>query len=621
MQTNFLPLLRRACVSPPRAISTGALLLAASATLSARDAVRTDAVVPLDEFVVSAARSPQDPWLTPSSVTRVDLGELRDLQIDDLRSALDREAGIDIVNTGAPGSQSSIFLRGASSHQTLLVVDGVRMNDRSAAYFNFLGGAGLSGIGRLEVLRGPQGTLYGSSAMGGVVLIDTAEATTGTRGSLAVSGGSFNSFGGGASFQHGTERTGLTAAVARLVSSNDRPGNHFKSLAFAGRFEGRPAETILLGATYRADIGDFEEPGSRLFPSPGVIESRNHLATGYAAFEWADSLRTRVTAGLHRRDYSFASDWGTSVARNTRRILDVQNTWAAARAIEVVFGANYERASYDIDAETTRDDVLAGYISTIARPVENLTLTAGARHDDFDSVGGATTWRVGASWLVRERTKLRATFGTGFSAPGSEDRHGVAQWGQVANPGLQPEKSRGWDVGIDHEMLDGKMTASLTWFENKFRNLFEWETIDFTTFEGRIVNRARASTGGVEVALAVPVTATVETRLAYTYLDADNDSDAVRLIRRPRHAIDLDVTVRASRSLFFGAGAHVVADRLDSGGPIEDYTTVRVHGAWSAREDLLIRLRLENALDETYEEVLGYPALPRGIFGSVEWTF
>src|SRR5690606_32952423 len=106
MQTNFLPLLRRACVSPPRAISTGALLLAASATLSARDAVRTDAVVPLDEFVVSAARSPQDPWLTPSSVTRVDLGELRDLQIDDLRSALDREAGIDIVNTGAPGSQS-----------------------------------------------------------------------------------------------------------------------------------------------------------------------------------------------------------------------------------------------------------------------------------------------------------------------------------------------------------------------------------------------------------------------------------------------------------------------------------------------------------------------------------
>ncbi|MGH8017547.1 MAG: TonB-dependent receptor plug domain-containing protein [Opitutaceae bacterium] len=621
MQTNLALVSRRGRVSAARAVSAAAFLFAAPVALLAQDASGADAVVPLDEFVVSATRSLQDPWRMPSAVSRIDLDELHDLQIEDLRPALDREAGIDIVNTGAPGAQASIFMRGASNHQTLLLVDGVRMNDRSAAYINYLGGAGLAGVGRLEVLRGPQSTLYGSSALGGVVLIETARAPDGTSGSLALSGGSFGTAGGGVAFQHGTERLGLTAAFTRQVTRNDRPRNHFKGFGFAGRIEGRPTETILLGATYRADLSDFEEPGSRLFPSPGAIESRNHLATGYAAFAWSESLQTRVTAGLHRRDYSFAADRGTSTTQNTRKILDVQNTWAAARSVEIVFGSNYERSSYDVDAETTRDDVFAGYVSAVARPVDSVTLTAGARHDDFDSVGGATTWRVGASWLVRERTKLRATFGTGFSAPGSDDRHGVAQWGQIANPDLLPEKSRGWDAGIDHEMMDGRMTASATWFQNKFRNLFEWETIDFNTFEGRTVNRARASTSGVEFALAAAVAPAVGTRFAYTHLEARNDSDDVRLIRRPRHSIDVDVTVRASRAFLLGAGVHAVTDRLDIDGPIEDYTTVRLHGTWSAREDLLIRLRVENALDETYEEVLGYPALPRGIFGSVEWTF
>jgi vitamin B12 transporter len=585
------------------------------------DGFAQDGTVPMDEYVVSATRSVQDPWYTASAVTRLDLDSLNELQIEDLRSALAREPGIVIVDTGAPGGQSTVFMRGASGHQTLFVVDGIRMNDRSAAYSNFLGGAGLSGVDRLEVLRGPQSTLYGSSAMGGAIVLETARAAQGLHGALAASGGSFGTAGGGGALRVGTETLGATAALERRVTANDREGNHFKSTAFAGRLEGRVAEGLRLGVTYRGDFGDYEEPGSRLFASPGVIDSRNHLATGYALVALDDALSTRITTGLHRREYSFASAWGTTKTENTRKVVDLQNTWAITPTTELVFGGNYERSTYDINAERSRDELLAGFVSAVVRPVEQLTLTGGFRHDDFDSVGGAATWRGGAAWLLGPGTKLRANYGTGFSAPGSDDRFGVAQWGQRGNPDILPEKSRGWDVGIDQELFDGRLAASATWFHNSFRNLFEWETVDFTTFEGRTVNRARASTEGVELALDAVLAPALSTRLAYTYLDAHNDSDGIRLIRRPRHTIDADVTIRATQALLLGIGVRAVADRTDSTGRAEDYTTARIHATWTAREDLRLRLRVENAFDETYEDVVGYPALPRAFFGSMEWTF
>ncbi|MCX6945460.1 MAG: TonB-dependent receptor plug domain-containing protein, partial [Opitutales bacterium] len=130
--------------------------------------------LPLGQFVVSASRTPQDPKFVASSVTTLALADLAAAQVTDLRTALSAQAGVGVVSSGAVGGQTSVFLRGSNSYQTLFIVDGVRMNDRAALYSNFLGGADLAGLGRIEVLRGPQSTLYGSSAMGGVIVLDTA---------------------------------------------------------------------------------------------------------------------------------------------------------------------------------------------------------------------------------------------------------------------------------------------------------------------------------------------------------------------------------------------------------------------------------------------------------------
>ncbi len=135
------------------------------------------------------------------------------------------------------------------------------------------------------------------------------------------------------------------------------------------------------------------------------------------------------------------------------------------------------------------------------------------------------------------------------------------------------------------------------------------------------MNRARASTSGVEVAAVGRLNERVQVRLSYTYLDANDTTNSMRLVRRPRHLIDAEVRATVLKPWTVGAGTHVVADRVDRGGSMEDYTTVRVFTSYAVRQNLTVKLRVENALNEAYEEVLGYASLPRGVFGSVEWRF
>ncbi|MDO8540668.1 MAG: TonB-dependent receptor [Opitutaceae bacterium] len=577
--------------------------------------------VQMENYVLAASRTPQDPKLTPSAVSVVPLGDLRAAQIESFKTALAQQPGVILYSAGAVGSQSTVLLRGANAHQTLFFVDGVRMNDRSASYQNFLGGADLGGMDRVEVLRGPQSTLYGSSAMGGVILVDTTRGCAPFGGSLALSAGSFDSIGASGALQGGTKAFDYSVSLGYTETANDQPANDYRQWAYTTRLEYTPTPTLLFGATWRGQNGDFEEPGSRLFHAPGVVDTDNSLATVYGQASFGETFTSRLTLAAHRRAYAYASFGSVSAQRNRRNILDWQNTWAAATRAEIVAGVNYERSRFAIDRVTSDDDVAAGYVSTTLRPTDAVTVIGGVRYDDFESVGSAITWRTGASWRVATGTKLRATYGTGFSAPGADDRYGVPQWGQLANSNLAPEKSKGWDVGIEQDFLRGAATLSATYFKNEFRDLFEWEYVNFVTYEGRTVNRARASTKGAELAIAANPASAVRTRLSYTYLEAHNEVTGAPLARRPRHTGDAEVRVQAMKAWKIGAGVHFVADRLDGTRPFEDYTNVRVFTSYALTADLLLKLRIENALNEAYEEVYGYAALPRGVFGGVEWRF
>lgn len=603
-----------------------AFVLAANASAQLAPANET---VRLDTYIVSATRTLQDPQYTASAVTHLSLPEIELSQIDTLQDALALVPGVYIAQSGPSGSQTSIFLRGASSHQTLFFVDGVRMNDRSAQYFNFLGGADLVGLDRLEVLRGPQSTLYGSTALGGVVVMNTA---TGSGDRSGVVGGSYGSFDTKAA--HVAEKGTLGAlrysgSIGYYQTDNDAPRNEYKQWSYSTRVEGElpSAPQVTVGGTYRGQQGDYQEVGSRTFATKADVEADNHLATAFAQWKSSDdAFSSRVTTGLHLRRYTY-TDRGpypyVSEMRNRREVIDWQNIWRSTDAVEFVAGANYERSRFTINGTPIKDRTTSGFLSGQWRPVSNLTFTGGVRYDDISTFDGATTWRGGVAWSPLNGTKLRATYGTGFVAPGVDDRFGVPSWGQLPNPNLQPEKSRGWDAGIDQRFANGAATLSATYFANRFRNLFEWQTVNFTTFEGMIVNRARASSNGAEFALAATFCESLHGRVAYTYLEASNDTDHKRLIRRPRHVLDSELRAQPVKDWVFGAGLRIVADRADgfAATRIEDYTAVRVFTSYTVSPDLTLKLRVENALDESYEEVLAYASLPRAVFGSIEWRY
>lgn len=601
-------------------IALGGLILAAR-TAAQDEPVAQIAALRLDRYVVSASRTPQDARYTPSSVTVVPLEDLAAAQVTTLQAALAEQPGVVLYNNGGVGSQSTILLRGANAHQTLFVVDGVRMNDRSASFQNFLGGADLGGIDRIEVLRGPQSTLYGSSAMGGVILVDTTRGEGPLAGTLTGAAGSFDSYGAGATVKGAQGPVGYSASISHYETENDRADNAFDLWSSSSRLDYTATPALLVGATFRRQDSTYHEPGSRLYLWPGTVDFTNYLATAYGEVKVGEQLTSRLTLAAHVRDYLFTDAFGLSPQRNVRKILDWQNAWEASSRAQLVAGLNLEQSRYTVSGTPSSDHVAAGYVSATVRPTDTVTLTGGVRHDDFRSVGGATTGRLGAAWRMAAATKLRATYGTGFAAPGSDDVYGVPSYNQLPNPALLPEKSRGWDAGVDQELFDGAVTVGATYFKNKFENLFEYDTVDYTTFAGRTVNRARATTDGAELALSAKLAGGVKVRGSYTYLEAVNDVTGERLARRPRHMGDLEVTWTPTKAWLLGAGVHVVASRLNGTTPIEDYTVARVFASYQVRRDLSLKARVENALDEHYEEVLGYPTLPRAVYGSVEWRF
>jgi vitamin B12 transporter len=586
-------------------------------------------ITPLDAIVVSASRTPQALKYTPSSVTQHDLGYLDSAQVVTLQDALDRTPGVSLVSLGARGSQTSVYIRGTEADHVLFIVDGVRMNSAQAHYTSFLGSADLGGLERFEILRGPQSTLYGSSAIGGVILLETAAVgNQATRGVLQARAGSFDTWGASAAARGQSGPIRYSASLGFEESDNFRPDNGFKNLAYSTRLESDVTTQLLLGATLRGQDAAYDEIGSIVFgPSKGRSDNRNHLATVYTQWTPTDAFASRLTGGWHQNEYDWTDKtYGPSsdfYSRNTREIVDWQNTWDATSWARLVAGANAEWSTYSSGGADLKDTLKSAYVSASLQPVKHLTVDGGVRTDDYDLTSRADTWRAGASYRIEQSgTKLRATYGTGFKAPTVVNRFGSPPW-YDASPAIGPEKSKGWDAGVDQDLFGNKLTASVTYFQNRFHDLIV-SNFSMTSFKFVAQNVRRARSEGVEVALTARPIEPLTLRAAYTYTDAFDIgvTPRARLPRRPRHITDLDGQYQVTNAWLLGAGIHFEADRvLNSTTRLEDFTTTRLYTSYALNETVTVKFRIENALDEDYWEVAGYPSAPRAVYTSLDWKF
>lgn len=575
----------------------------------------------LEEVVVTGTRIPAAPESTPTSVSVVDRNEIEEQQIRTVDQAVRDQAGVDVSRAGQPGGVTSVFLRGANANQTLVLIDGVRVNNAFNNAFDFAN-LPVDNIDHIEILRGPQGTLYGSEALGGVINIVTKQPAGKPAGSALVEGGSDSGFRTRESFAGKFDKLSLSAETSYFSTDNERINSEFHDWNNSGRATYQLLDRLsvsLLGTYEKSHAGT---PNDRFTNDPNdFFNTENSLIAltlnGEPAEWWSAKVifshdhERGFFSGLAPNPPFFLGDF-TELTVVDRDQVDFQNIFTIGSQHKILIGGTYDNSQAD-DKNTfgaldrTVDD-RAVYAQYEFMPADCFTATAGGRVDDYTTFGTRGTYRFGARYTVPvTKTIIRGNVGTGFRAPTVRDF-----FPPFGNPNLRPEENLGWDFGAEQPLADGKLRVGVTYFQSEFDNLI------VNAFPAPL-NIGQARTLGIESFVTWMPLTNLTLRGSYTWLDARDRATDQRLIRRPEHSGNVSTTYRFFERFTASASATLVGQRPDTN--FSTFPAQRVTNAGYAKIDLGLNWdvckhfaifgRVENVLDDKYEEVFGFPALGR----------
>jgi len=658
----YRPSVRPASAVASRPLVRGAGVLAAVLLVPPWTPAVADAggspVLELEPMVVTATGRPTPLARVATSVTVISAGEIARRQLRTLADALSGVPGLRLVPLGGPGQQTSAFLRGASSSHTLVLIDGVRANDPSSptGAFDFAG-VSLDNVERIEVVRGPLSTLYGSDAIGGVVQVVSRRGTgpaslgAGAEGgsdhlaSMTLEGSAATSTLDG-SFGASAHRTsGDSVTPARLRDGAREERDAFTDRTLAGRLGWAAADRLELGLTGRwtdneteLDPGAGEDPDARIHQRAAYLrgEARATLADG--RWESALALDHARHNRRNRNDPQSPSDtWERSRFEGERTALRWQNdlTLPPGQVLTAGLEVGRERAdgrsqvdlggfplSARTDAHATNRAVFLQDAFEAGNAVQGVF---GVRLDDHEDFGAQATWRIAAAHTVPATgTRLTAGVGTGFKAPSLDQLYGVTVSGFGVfrgNPNLDPERSLGWEAGLEQPLGEGRHSVAVTYFASRVQDLIALAVLPGGN--STLENRDQARISGAEVSLAARPSAALALSVAYTYTDA-RDGDDERLLRRPRHQL----TTRADWQASPRATLTVTATYVDDWEDVDRVSFERVLPPGYGLLDLGLRYaltpratllaRVTNALDQSHEPASGFAGPDRAIIVGVE---
>ena len=568
-----------------RALHRSAILLGLSSTLAGLAPISAEERETLAPTTVVANRILTPLAQSGSAVTVIDGEALEDSQVFRLEEALRRSPGVFSESTGGQrGSISSLFLRGMKTAHAHVRVDGVRLSDSTISTNNFLGNSLLDGIGRIEILRGPQSALYGGESIGGVIGVYSAQGSGAPQSRAFVEGGSFGSLRTGAS-SRGSFDSGLSYSlgIGWETTENDAQGTpelDHEQLTYALRLDYDVSQNARVGATFRGGHGEFQDT----FGGDNFTDYQ--LVTVYGEVDVTDSWQSRLRFGSYTESYDFG-DPSTFATDAEKLSVGWENEVAWSNAHTTAFGALFEQTDFAQDFSFPADRDQLGFFATHLWNVsEDLVLSGGLRWEDYDDYGDEFTWRTTAAYTFPGTdTTVRGSFGTAFRTPNLLELNGGPF--EAGNPSLSPERSEGWDFGITQSFGDN-LSINLTWFKNDVENLI----IDpFGAAPFNTDGEGKAS--GLELGLEGRLGA-VRYGLAYTYLD---DS----LIGLPEHVVQANLHWEATDQLDLGAEISYVGERNLGGDPLDAYLVTRLYGSYEVNDHVTINARLENAFDERYE--------------------
>jgi len=615
----------------------------------------------LGEIVVTATRDELPIEQVGSSITVVTAKEIEQQQKQTVADALRMVPGLDVVRSGGAGQTVSIFMRGGDSRHTLVLIDGVELNDPSTTggeyYFGFLT---TDNIERIEVLRGPQSTLYGSHAIGGVINIITKRGSGRPTGFVSAEGGSLSTAKESAGISGGTDLINYSLTLSRLDSSGisaaaSRAGNSeadgYQNTAVAARLGIAPSQNsdIDISLRYTRSRNEADNGGGAGADDPNRVMRNEELQLRTQGTllllddRWEQklgvSLNDLTRSDDNDRDAAHPLDFQRSKYQGQTLKFDWQHILRLHTTNTLLIGAETkeEKAQSRLYLESSFGPYASTWDEQSARTngiylQDQLNLwdswfsTAGVRVDDHDRFGSKVTYRLTTAYLFKQTdTRLKGSYGTGFKAPSLYQLYDPAN----GNVNLKPEKSTGWDVGIEQLLLERQIILGATYFRNEYKQLIDWELVDPIWFTGMYKNVAKASSEGVELTASYQPTDSVALRAAYTYNLARDTQTGAALLRRPKHKLTADINYRFWGKGNLNLGLVCVGRRTDddfSSWPattvtLKGYTLVNLAASYDVTKNLQLFGRVDNLLDREYEEVLGYGTPGIGAYAGVKVSF
>ncbi len=586
----------------------------------------------LEEIIITSNRIPVPLRQIGTSVSVMNELEIEahgNMQLSDILRQMPAVAS---TSNGGIGKSTSVRIRGEEGFRTLTYIDGMRLQDPSTTQVSTNFAQLLTdGIGRIEILRGPQGLAYGADA-GGVININTRSVEEGFSASLDGQTGEFGTT------QFAGNLTGSSGAVDYFVSVTEFETDGFNTrdidnispdddgydnTSFHGRIGFDISDEWRIDLVHRNVDGANEFDGcfdSATFNTVHDCTNDYDLSASRVGVEYnGDALSHALSYTSTESDrQNFTLGLPTFGGAGEQERIEYVGSARNLPGFDLVFGADQQE---DVNNGRGRDNtgLFLEYLSDFS---DSVFFTAGLRHDDNDDFGTNTSYRVSAAYLIDMESgtlKFKSAIGTGFRAPSPfeiEYNRGASAFPPASLLMLVQEESEGWEAGIEY--FSGDLRLEAIYFDQDVENAIFF---DLASFSGYLQDVGTSNSQGIELTAVIPVSDSFRINGNYTYNDTERP-DGTQRLRRPEHLFNLGLLYAGMNGRLNVHGFYRrQADSIDNAGPLEDFGVLDLTASFQLSDNFSIYGRLENALDEEYEEVIAYNAADRAAYIGVNFRF
>jgi vitamin B12 transporter len=584
-----------------------------------------------------------------NSITAITAQDIETQQLRTIPDVLATVPGLNVVQSGGVGGQTSVFMRGTNSNHTKVLIDGVDVSDPSNANGAFDFAHLLTyDISQVEVLRGPQSGLYGSDAIGGVISIITQKGEGPARWTASNEAGSFGTFnqsvgvsGSQDNFNYAFNVSHVHASdvpvtpLQLLPAGQQANGNNYDNMTYSAKTGINLSDSLALNSVLRYTEATLLFTGTGDNPSfvqtPDAAQSNHTVHQLFGREEAVWSLldgRIKNYFGINFTNY-WNSDITpgedvSTITTGNRLKYDWHSVTEVATGQNLVVGLETERSQLETTGLSAQTGNSAGFIEWQSDFAKRFFLTANIREDDNDSFGDHMTYRIAPAVIIPfTDTKIKASYGIGFKAPTlSQLFQSFPDFGFFANPNLKPEESRGSDVGFEQPLFNDRIRFGSTYFKNTITNL-----IDFNSTFTQNINIDNAITEGTESFITASIIDRVKVRADYTVTRAVDTDTGLQLERRPKEKLSItaiwnpiDPLTLSVTVLRLSDWVDVSRDGMTTGLIAPGYTIVNLAADYAINDQLKVFGRIDNIANVHYQNPTGFLAPGLGVFGGIRFA-